>query len=71
MIVIPIILILVGVYSIFNAITERPSFYNDPKAQTIGKIFGYNSIKIFYTILGSILIILGLIVMAIIFTEIL
>lgn len=59
--VFPIIFILVGAFSLISCIKNFEWFFNNSKAKPFVKIFGRNGARIFYSILGIFIIVLGLV----------
>lgn len=56
-----IIFVLAGVFSLLSSVKNFDWFFNNSKAKPFVKIFGRNGARIFYSILGIFMIILGLV----------
>ncbi len=56
-----IIFVLAGVFSLLSSVKNFDWFFNNSKAKPFVKIFGRNGARIFYSILGIFIIILGLV----------
>ena len=49
----------VGLYAIAGAILNREWFMDDPKAQVFVRLLGRTGTRVFYTLLGAGLVVLG------------
>ncbi len=56
-----VIFVLVGAFSLLSSVKNFDWFFNNSKAKSFVKIFGRNGARIFYSILGIFMIILGLV----------
>lgn len=56
-----IIFVLAGVFSLLSSVKNFDWFFNNSKAKPFVKTFGRNGARIFYSILGIFIIILGLV----------
>lgn len=56
-----IIFVLAGAFSLLSSVKNFDWFFNNSKAKPFVKIFGRNGARIFYSILGIFIIILGLV----------
>lgn len=56
-----IIFVLAGVFSLLSSVKNFDWFFNNSKAKPFVKLFGRNGARIFYSILGIFIIILGLV----------
>lgn len=54
---------LIGAFSLSGAIFNWNWYFENYKAQSIVKVFGRNGARIFYAVLGIVLIVLGLVVL--------
>lgn len=57
----PIIIIACGIFSICGAVCDWDWFMNNYKAKPLVTIFGRNGARIFYGILGAVIIVLGIV----------
>ncbi len=58
---IPIIIIACGIFSLLGAVNNWDWFFNNYKAQPFVKIIGRTGARIFYGILGAVIIVLGIV----------
>lgn len=56
-----IIFVLAGAFSLLSSVKNFDWFFSNSKAKPFVKIFGRNGARIFYSILGIFMIILGLV----------
>lgn len=56
-----VIFVLAGAFSLLSSVKNFDWFFNNSKAKPFVKIFGRNGARIFYSILGIFIIILGLV----------
>jgi hypothetical protein len=62
--VVVIFCVIAGLFSLISSIVNWSWFFNNRRAQAMVKIFGYKGARIFYGILGVILLLIGLFILS-------
>ncbi len=63
-IIMPVLIMLAGLFSAFCALKEYEWFMHHRKAETMAKLIGYTGTRIFYITLGAALFVVGAVLLA-------